>query len=152
MGKGYEKVDAIANQQAEKFLFDCKNVVLDGDHITKRKELSRLAKKSGARLLYVRVHAKEDAIIGRLLTARYSKKDFFGGAKTEWGGKNNGGVVAIREMRRRTPWHYIWNNKGGGKWTLKKMPFVFAEIDTSDEKIWKQKVRKFSGLIQKSNR
>ncbi len=83
------------------------------------------------------------------LTADYrdSADDFFGGASSSWKGseQSKGAAVKVREMIRRTPHHYRWVNKDGGKWILKKFPFaVFAEIDTTDGEKWKGAVQKLA--------
>jgi hypothetical protein len=83
---------------------------------------------------------------GRAITANYRNRpeDFFGGASTIWNGneQSRGSVVKLREMWRRTPHHYRWENKGGGRWILRKLPFpVLATINTGDSTGWKQNVR-----------
>lgn len=119
------------------------NVVLDADFVDheKRKSLEAKAKKLGIKVFYIRTFSDRDVMIGRLLNAKYSPKSFFGGASSEWRGKNKGAVVALREMWRRTPHHYRWTSARGGQFILKRLPIkFFAEIETG--KNWRPIVRR----------
>jgi hypothetical protein len=97
------------------------NVIIDSDHVDAKKRASLRAKvRKHGLLLFVRTHADYDIMTGRAITANYRNRpeDFFGGASTIWNGneQSRGSVVKLREMWRRTPHHYRWENKGGGRW------------------------------------
>jgi len=150
-GKSYEGVQKIAEDTVRKIIKQGGNVVLDADFVNpkKRADLRKQAKKLGAKLLFIRTYADPDIMIGRVTTARYrdNKEDFFGGASSIWHAseQSKGAAVKIREMWRRTPHHYRWENKEGGRWVLKKLPFaLFSEIDATDTKHWKVEVKKLA--------
>ena len=51
--------------------------------------------------------------------------------------------MKIREMWRRMPQHYRWENKAGGRWVIKNPPCaVLADIDTTVSSQWKREVEK----------
>ncbi len=82
-------------------------------------------------------------MIGRNMTGSYS--EFFGEAKTPWQGskQEKAAVVKLREMMRRLPHHYRWENKNGGRWIIKNPPCpVIADINTANPKEWKAEVQK----------
>lgn len=138
----YEKARAIAEALAEEYVRRGKNVVIDSDFTdaNKRKAFEKKARTLSVRIAYVRVCANPDVAIGRMISASYRKSqdDFFGGATSVWKGKHSGAVVKIREFWRRTPYHYRWNQKNGGAWILRKLPFVDVMVDTTDGKTWKK--------------
>ena len=91
--------------------------------------------------------------MGRILTASYRGhvEDFFGGASTKWSGsaQSKGAVVKLREMMRRLPQHYRWENKVGGRWVIKNPPCkVLADIDTTNPAEWKNEVTKCAKQLQ----
>lgn len=148
-GERYEKTRAIAENAAIEVVKQGGNVILDSDFVDQKKRaiVRDKARKACVRLVFVRTHCDIDVMVGRALTATYHDhvSDFFGGASSKWTGseKSKGAVVKVREMWRRTPYHYRWVNEVGGKWILKKFPFaVLAEIDTTDADSWQQKVEK----------
>ncbi|MBU1291877.1 AAA family ATPase [Patescibacteria group bacterium] len=145
----YEGARKIAENAVLKVIKQGGNVILDSDHIDqkKRASLREKVKQAGAKLIFIRTHANYDVMAGRAIIAEYrpSKDDFFGGAglKSKWQDSNPGAVVKLREMWRRTPNHYRWENKVGGRWVLKKLPFnVFVTVDTTDENEWKAEIQK----------
>jgi len=145
----YEGARKIAENVALEIIKQGGNVIFDSDHIDQKKRASirEKMKGSGANLVFVRTHCDLDVVVGRVLTASYRNEqdDFFGGASSKWQGsaQSKGVAVKVREMWRRTPHHYRWENKVGGKWILKKLPFaVFAEINTTEN--WKKEVEKLS--------
>lgn len=151
----YEGARKIAENATLEVIKQGGNVIFDSDHIDQKKRASirEKIKGSGARLIFVRTHCDLDVVVGRILTASYRnyQEDFFGGASSKWQGsaQSKGVAVKIREMWRRTPHHYRWENKVGGKWILKKLPFaIFAEIDTTGSQDWKKKVER---LFKKLN-
>ena len=130
------------------------NVIIDSDHIDTAKRASVRAKLRGtdARLLFIRTIADYDMAAGHALSAHYSNRpdDFFGGAATPWQGnaQTKGAIVKLREMWRRTPHHYRWQNKGGGKWVLRDLPFkVFSVVDTG-KSTTKQDIQKIGERIK----
>jgi len=152
----YEGARKIAENATFEAIKQDGNVILDSDHIDqkKRASLREKVKQTGARMIFSRTTADYDVMAGRAIVAEYrpSKDDFFGGAglKSKWQGNNPGAVVKLREMWRRTPNHYRWENKVGGRWVLKKLPFkVFATVDTADEKKWKAQIQKVAKSILK---
>jgi len=150
----YEGARKIAENAVLKVIEQGGNVILDSDHIDqkKRASLREKVKQTGAKLVFIRTHTDYDVMAGRAIGVEYrpSEDDFFGGAglKSKWQGSNPGAVVKLREMWRRTPNHYQWENKVGGRWILKKLPFkVFATVNTIDENKWKAKIRKIAERI-----
>src|SRR3989338_4534014 len=146
-GERYEKMRAIAENIVIQLVNEGKNIILDSDFIDekKRASLREKARKAGIRLIFLCTYADLDVQVGRIVTANYRNEvdDFFGGASSKWdgSGQSKGTVVKLREMWSRTPLHYRWDNKGGGQWTIKNPPCaVIADIDTTDEKTWKQEV------------
>lgn len=127
------------------------NVVIDSDLIDEKKRSSLIAKakKVRARVLFVRVFADPDVIIGRIMAN--PANDFFRGASSAWKGNSVGNVVKLREFWRRTPRHFTWRDRTGGEWRPKKLPVrLLADVNTSDETAWRQQVRwVVSELFQK---
>lgn len=150
----YEGARKIAENAVNEIIKKGGNVVLDSDHIDakKRASLREKAKKAGAKLLFIRTFADYDIMAGRVISANYRNRpeDFFGGASTKWTGseQSRGSVIKLREMWRRTPHHYRWEDKGGGRWVSKKLPFgIFAEIDTTNPESWKRETQKVAKRI-----
>ena len=147
-GEAYERARALAENISIKVVEQGGNVILDSDFIDpkKRASIREKARKAHIRLVFICTYADLDVMIGRALTADYknSMDDFFGGASSQWKGseQSKGAVVKLREMWRRIPHHYRWENKVGGRWVIKNPPCkVLADIDTTDEKKWKEEVR-----------
>ena len=148
-GQGYGRVENMAEKEASSAVKKGKNVILDSDFVTskKRKMLERKIGKA-AKIFYLRTFSDRDVMIGRLVSAKYTPNDLYGGASTDWPGKNKGAVVALREMWRRTLHHYRWSEKNGGTFLLKKLPIKFvAEIDTTTQN-WKIKVKRVAQKIK----
>ncbi len=129
------------------------SVILDSDFIDSKKRtvIAKIARKFRARLVFIRTYADFDAMIGRVITAHYrgESDDFFKGASSKWKGADKGAVVKIREMARRLPYHYRWEDKIGGRWVLKKLPLnIFGEIDTAGSG-WKTEVKKIAQKLLK---
>jgi predicted kinase len=146
-GEKYEGMRKIAENVMAYVIQNGGNVILDSDYIDakKRASLRKKAEQFGARVYFIRVHTNWDMMIGYALAADYhdTSDDFFGGASSPYQGdaKTKGAIVKTREMWRRTPHHYKWHNTGGGRWTLKNLPFpVIATIDMSTK--WKDDVQK----------
>ncbi len=118
------------------------NVLLDSDAVekTKRRLLERKAKKAGARVIYLHLICERDVMLERMLHANYHpRNDIFKNA-----------AVAVREHCRRYPWHYRWSPANGGQYLLKKLPIkFFAEIDTTDPKTWRKKLRDIAKRLKK---
>jgi len=147
----YEGTRKIAENVALEIIKEGDNAILDSDHIDpkKRASLREKAKSAKVRLVFIRTLCDHDIMFGRAITKRFpaTENDFFGGAGLESSWKNSetaGTVVKVREIWRRTPYHYRWKNKVGGKWIpkkLSKLPFkILAEVNTSDPK-WKEKLQ-----------
>ena len=140
----YDNAGIISHRAMMEALGRRSNAVIDSDHINDRKnrELAAAAKALKARLLFVQVSMDLDVMIGRILVERHRvvREDFFGGARTTWQGdkKLRGSVVKMREMIRRIPHHYQWSAQGGGRWVLKKRPWVFAVVDATDRNRWQK--------------
>lgn len=152
---GYDNTRLIAENVAIEVINKGGNVIIDSDFIDQKKRVSlkEKAKKIGARVIFIRIYADMDIMIGRIMDAEYKNipEDFFGGASSSYQGKNKGAVVKERERVCRILSHYNAINIGNGryKFELKKLPFkVFAEIDTSSENKWKQEVKMIAGQIR----
>lgn len=148
-GERYDRARALAENVALEVVKHGGNVILDSDFIDpkKRASIREKTRQANIRLVFICTYADLDVMIGRALTADYknSVDDFFGGASSQWKGseQSKGAVVKLREMWRRIPHHYRWENKVGGQWVIKNPPCkVLADIDTTDEKKWKEEVRK----------
>lgn len=148
-GERYEKAHAIAENVTLEIVKRGGNVILDSDFVDekKRASLREKVRKAHERLVFVRTRCDLDVMVGRARAATYRDRvdDFFGGASSKWKGaeQSKGAVVKIREMLRRTPHHYRWENKGGGRWIIKKPPCaVLADIDTTDPDEWKREVER----------
>lgn len=154
-GEAYERARALAENVALEVVKQGGNVILDSDFIDpkKRASIREKARKAHIRLVFICTYTDDfDVMVGRALTADYknSVDNFFGGASSQWKGseQSKGAVVKVREMWRRTPHHYRWENKGGGRWVIKNPPCkVLADIDTTDEKEWKEEVRKCANKL-----
>src|SRR3989344_6392699 len=124
----YERARAIAENIALEVVQNGGKLILDSDFVDakKRASIREKARKAHVRLIFLCTYADFDVMVGRALTANYrdSVDDFFGGASSQWKGseQSKGAVVKIREMWRRTPQHYRWENKGGGQWVIKNPP------------------------------
>lgn len=133
--KSYKNVRLIAENMAIEIVKNGGNAILDSDFIDakKRASIREKAKRAGAKVIFVRTYADPDTALGRIATAKTD--EFFAGAKTEWKGdkQSKSAVVKIRELWRRTPLHYRWEAVGGGRWILKKLPFLSADIDTGKD-------------------
>lgn len=146
---GYEHVREIALEIGKEVAKRDGNVVLSSDysHPEKRNILKRMAKEKNMYTYFVRVVADPDVMMGRIISATYGKNNLFYGARTPWKGAHKPSVVKLREMWRRTPQHYSWMNEDGGKWVQKSMEYIFGEIDTTDPKKWKSKVKQIAMQI-----
>jgi len=147
----YERARAIAENVAIEVVKRGGNVILDSDFIDakKRASIREKARKAGIQIIFICVYCDPDIVLGRILMSSFYDRvnDFFGGATSKWEGRSKGAVVKIREMWRRTPWHYRWNKKGGGQWIIKKPPCtVLADIDTTTS-LWKHKVEECARKI-----
>ncbi len=143
--QNYNNVRQIVENVSKEVLEKGGSIVLDSDFVAsdKRKILKDLVKKIGVKVVFIRTFADRDIMIGWAVNLK--KDEFFGSAGSEWKGKNKTAVVKIREMWRRAPYHYKWEDKGIGRWVLKKLPFkLFAEINTGDSGKWKKEVEKIS--------
>ncbi len=152
----YERARAIAENVAIEVVKQGGNVILDSDFIdvNKRASLREKARKAGIRLAFVCTYCDIDVTAGRIISTPYHNKvdDFFGGASSKWTGNEQlkGAVVKLREMIRRLPLHYRWENKGGGHWSIKNPPCaVLANIDTTDPNQWKREVEKLAKKLPK---
>ena len=144
----FDRTRLIAENLALEALERGGNVVIDADFVDakKRKSLLTKARKVGARVVFVATYcddARFDNMIGRVVINTYSEDDLFGGAPTTWKGdaETRGRIVKLREMMRRLPRHYRWEDKNGGRWLIKKPPCrVVADIDTSESGKWRRQV------------
>lgn len=154
-GEKFEGARKIAENAVREIIQLGGNAVLDSDFsdIRKRASIREKARKFGARLVFVRTYSDHDLMMARILLGRYHNHpdDFFGSASTSLRPQNEqliGEVIKLREMWRRTPWHYRWVSRGGGQWVLRKLPFaVFAKIDTADVDEWEKTVEKYCRKI-----
>lgn len=142
----YEGVRAIVENAALEVIRRGGNVILDSDFIDdkERAVLREKVRKAGVRLAFVCTYCDYDVMAGRIVSATYPTRSFFGGASSKWKGnaRSKGAVVKLREMWRRTPHHYRWQSKGGGQWVIKNPPCaVVADIDTTVPASWKKEVR-----------
>ncbi len=138
-GESFARARLVAERVMERALAKGSNAVLDSDHIDPAKRASARAKarRAGAKLVFVRTICDLDVAIGRTLAAEYrdDPDDFFGGASSSFTGELKGSVVKIRELIRRLPHHYRWENRAGGRYVLRELPFrLAATLDATDGK------------------
>jgi len=148
----YERTRAIAENAAIEVVKRGGKAILDSDFIDpkKRASIREKARKEGVHLVFICTYCDPDIVLGRIITKDYHNDEFFGGAATQWQGgrQEKGTVVKLREMWRRTPLHYNWINKGGGRWKIKRPPCaILADIDTTDPASWKEEVEKCAKKI-----
>jgi predicted kinase len=139
-GERYEQTRAIAENVAIEIVEKGGNVVLDSDFIDvyKRASLREKARKAGVSLLFVSTYCDIDVISQRI--RQNHSDEFFKGASSASTSPEKGKDVKFREMVRRLPLHYRWENKAGGEWRIKKPPCaVLADIDT-ERFFWKEEV------------
>jgi predicted kinase len=143
-GKGFnpQNTDRIHYAMLAKILKNGGNAILDSDFAekTKRRKLEKFVRRFHGRVLYLHLTCERDVMIGRILKSRYNPKiDIFKSA-----------AIAVREHCRRYPWHYRWSEANGGQYLLKKLPVkFFAEIDTTNPKTWKKKLRQVAKRLKK---
>jgi len=128
-----EKTDKIYYALINNAVSSGRSVILSSNFAekNKRKKLEKFARKNGARILYLCLICDRDVMLERIIGAKYSHKTMFKSA-----------AIAVREHCRRYPWHYEWSKLHGGSYTFRKLPIkFFAEINTTDPKIWRKKVR-----------
>ena len=150
-GLSYDPVRAIINKATLSVIKQGGNVVIDSDLVDpeKRAHLEKEAIRAGIKIVYLRTFCNRDVAIGRLIIAKYFSQKFFGAASSPWKGQYRAVVVGLREMWRRTPHHYKWINKDGGKWILKKFKFpIFANIDTTTSD-WKKNLNEYAKKLLK---
>ena len=153
VGEKYDNTRIIAENIAISIIMNGGNIVLDSDFIDSKKRavIANKAKKARVKLIFIRVTCDLDTSIGRIISASNtdSADNFFGGATTLWKNEKKGSVVKIREIIRRIPQHYRWENKAGGKWVAKKISVeVGATIDTTDEDKWPEQVLKLASKLK----
>src|SRR3989344_5717999 len=110
------------------------NVIIDSDQIdfNKRENIQEKVEQVGARLVFIRIHSDIDLAIGRIINNNKKLGEFFEGASSKESSNYKPAVIKIKEIWRRTPYHYEWNAEKGGAWILKKLPIEFvADVDTS---------------------
>ncbi len=135
VGEEYKYTDVIAQTVIRDLLRDGCSVVVDSDCVieAKRIALAKIAQEFGRRFLVVRVHCNPEIAIGRMLTASYadSVEDIFGGSKKVWTQgtpEQQGAAIKIKEMWRRTPFHYEWFPDDGGVWRLRNFDFKIDAV------------------------
>lgn len=143
-GPGFtsENVDEIHYAMLGKILKAGGNVILDSDFVEmlKRKKLEKIAGKFNAKVFYLHLFCDLDVLIDRILRGRYDPKTSIFKSST----------IAVREFTRRLPWHYRWQEGGGGRYVLKRPGVKFlAEIDTTKPAKWKKKIRLVAQQLSK---
>ncbi len=143
-GPGFnpQNTDEIHYAMLGKILKAGGNVILDSDFAekAKRKKLEKFARRLQAQIFYIRLLCDMDAMLERMLRARYNPKtDIFSSP-----------AIAVREFSRRLPWHYRWQETNGGQYSPRKLPIkFFAEIDTTRPAGWKKKIRIITKRLKK---
>ncbi|HEY9582744.1 MAG TPA: AAA family ATPase [Candidatus Paceibacterota bacterium] len=148
-GRDYREARKEQIIQMKQALARNKNVIICADYIDpiKRRELEKELKNQNARLCYVRVTCDRDVWIGRVVNVK-NQGEFYEGASSTWRGSKRGTVVKLRELWRRTPWHYRWSNEGGGTWKLAQLTLKnMLTIDTTEERLWQKQVTKVAKIL-----
>lgn len=146
----FDHIRAIGEYMAIRLVKQGWSVVLDSDFADtdKRESVREVARRTKTRLAFIRVICEYDIILGRIVSANYGADDLFGSAQTSWKGPSRGAVVKMREMWRRTPLHYRWESRGGGRWIPRAFPFrPFAVIDTTRDDEWKDATKKLAARL-----
>ncbi len=143
-GPGFtsENTDEIHYATLGKILKAGGNVILDSDFVEKpkRKKLEKLARKFNAKVFYLHLFSDLDVLIDRMLRGRYDPKTNIFKSST----------IAVREFARRLPWHYRWQEGGGGRYVLRQPGVKFlAEIDTTKPAKWKKKIKLVAQQLSK---
>lgn len=138
--ESYEYTREIMARLAKNVALQQGSVVLDGDYIRskKREQLKEVLGSTDATLHFVRTLCERDVMIQRLIDAEYVPRPdgLFGSA-----------TIAVREMWRRTPWHYKWSDERGGVWNPRELDFpLLGEVDMTDGDTLSQQIE---GLIAK---
>ncbi len=147
--ESYNHTWLIARNIATEIIKRGGNAIMDSDFVDqkKRADLRDAARLAGVKVVFVRTRMDFDNMLGLAMMDRYkdSLDDFFGGASTTLNTNSvqvKGAVVKIREMMRRVPLHYRWENKGVGRWVLKAPPCpLWADIDITNDK-WKGEIER----------
>lgn len=142
-GEGGDRAWAIAENVAAEVVRLGGNVILDSDFVDPRKRASLRERAKGlrAKVVFIRTYCDLDVASKRI--RENDPGEFFNSAESLSDALDKGKDVKMRELIRRMPLHYRWINQGIGKWALKKLPFsTFAEIDTTNEVLWKREVEK----------
>lgn len=155
-GEKYERIWQIAENISLEILKKNGNVIMDSDFVDAKKRVRLIAKAKSVKtkLVFVCVYSEDekgllDVMIGRNITMK--PDEFFGEASTAWKGsvQEKAAVVKLREMIRRLPHHYRWENKGGGRWIIKKPSCkVLADINTANPN-WKKEAKKSAQKLLK---
>lgn len=151
-GAGYDHARLIGENIVEQVIKHGGNLTLDSDFVdkNKRESLRQLAKKAGVQLFFVRTVCDIDVMSQRI--RENDAGEFFNSAGTKSVSKDHGKDVKFREMMRRLPQHYNWENADGGRLTPKMMNFVsFAPIDTASED-WQTNVESIAVSIIHENK
>lgn len=127
---GYANVRTIVEKTVREVTAAGYGVVVDSDFASgdKRTRIEAVLSDAGAGILYVRTHVSFDTAIARVFGE--SLDQFFRKAGSNTEDTHNGKVVKIREMIRRLPHHYEWQDEDGGRWQRKPFSFVDQEVDT----------------------
>lgn len=130
--ESYDNTREITRRLVANLLESDSGIIIDSDHIDagKRNNLKKIAKDGGAKVLFVRSVCDMDESFKRMIGDKYPKSGFFDGAYDK-----------VREAWRRTPLHYSWSKDKGGHFHVKKLPFVFEEVDTTFEDKMKKKIK-----------
>lgn len=160
-GLGYDKARLIGENIAASIISQRRNVILDSDFVdrNKRESIRQIVKKSKpafrgispvGQLIFIRTVCDLDVMFRRI--RENDAGEFFNSASTKSTAKDHGKDVKLREMWRRTPQHYDWENADGGRLTLKKMNFLsFAPVDMSADH-WRTNVESIALYIIHENK
>src|SRR3989344_2558150 len=158
---GYDKARLIGENIAASIIGQGRNVVLDSDFVdrNKRESIRQIVKKSKpafrgiipvGQLVFVRTICDINVMFQRI--RENDAGEFFGPAQTKSTALDSGKDLKLREMWRRTPQHYDWENDGGGRWIQKMMNFVtFAPVDTASAD-WRTQVESIAVSIIYENK
>lgn len=136
-GESYDNARKLAEQAAlEVTKTGVCSAIVDSDFVDKEKRAAftdTIEGHGGAVVRYIRVIADPDVMFSRIRGANYeSYENIFRVAGTKSNAPDKAVDVRLRELWRRTPRHYEWDDSGGGRWHLRDMPFVFDTIETTN--------------------
>lgn len=123
----YTHVRRIALQMMQHIFREGGSVVYDSDCVDplKRENINLLVTEEQVELRYLRLISDPEVMMQRSLQEEQDDRE-----------------AKLVGLWQRTPLHYEWHFDGSGKWQLSELTVdLWKEIDTTNEKQWKEEVK-----------